>query len=193
MEQKQSKVKDGNFFVVQSFMVKELKLKGLERDCFAIIYGFSQAEGQSFNASMQYLCEWTCSSRQAITTALSKLVEKGLLRKKERFINGVKFVEYTAIYQKEEEASLGDKESLPGGKETSPGVKKVDGVSRNFTTPVKKVDGGCQETLHNNIDDNIPDNITGDNKEDTTSLHSVVSKKASDGGWIPGVNDNELF
>ena len=46
MEQKQSKVKDGNFFVVQSFMVKGLKLKGLELLCFAIIYGFSQAEGQ---------------------------------------------------------------------------------------------------------------------------------------------------
>lgn len=31
-------------------------------------------------------------------------------------------------------------------------------------------------------------------KEDTTSLHSVVSKKANGGGgWIPGVNDDELF
>ena len=99
MEQKQSKVKDGNFFVVQSFMVKELKLKGLELLCFAIIYGFSQAEGQSFNAPMQYLCDWTCSSRQAVTTALAKLVEKGLLLKREKFINGVKFVGYSAIYR----------------------------------------------------------------------------------------------
>ena len=38
----ESKVKDGNYYVVQSFMVKELKLKGNELVVYAIIYGFSQ-------------------------------------------------------------------------------------------------------------------------------------------------------
>ena len=44
----ENKVKDGNYYVIQSFMVNELHLKGLERDVYAIIYGFSQSENQRF-------------------------------------------------------------------------------------------------------------------------------------------------
>lgn len=90
----ENRVKDGNYYVVQSFMVKDLKLKGLEKDVYAIIYGFSQAENQTFTGSLKYLSDWTNSTKQGILKTLNSLVEKKLISKKENTINGVKFVEY---------------------------------------------------------------------------------------------------
>lgn len=90
----ESRVKDGNYYVVQSFMVKDFKLKGLEKDVFAIIYGFSQAENQWFDGSLQYLADWTTSSKQGVLKALKLLQEKGLILKEENMLNGIKFVKY---------------------------------------------------------------------------------------------------
>lgn len=89
-----TKIKDGNYYVVQSFMVKQLQLKGLEKDLYAIIYGFSQAENQTFDGGLQYFVDWTKSSKQGVIKALKKLQEKELICKNEYFKNGVKFVEY---------------------------------------------------------------------------------------------------
>lgn len=170
MEKKQSMVKDGNYFVVQSFMVKELKLKGLERDCYAIIYGFSQEEGQYFKASLKYLSEWTCSTKRAVMIALGKLMEKGLLDKTEKVIGGVKFVYYRGIYFRG-----GEKSSIP---------------------PVKKVHHPSEKSSPNNIGDNIRNKITTDNKEDSPSFHSVESKNPTTGreGRLGGTEvEDELF
>ena len=90
----ESRVKDGNYYLVQSFMVKDLKLKGLEKDIYAIIYGFSQAENQTFTGSLQYLSDWTNSTKQGILKTLNSLIAKGLIERKENIINNVKFVEY---------------------------------------------------------------------------------------------------
>lgn len=161
-----SKVKDGNFYVVQSFMVKELKLKGLELACYAIIYGFSQADDQMFTGSLQYLSDWTCSSKQAIMSALKKLVEKGFLEKKDTFVNGVKFVQYNAIYP------TGDKETCTPMQETSSGGMQEScmGVSNN-------VDGGIQENCPNSLDDNTSNNIPNDNLDDNIDFDSKRDKE----------------
>ena len=90
----QSRIKDGNYYVVQSFMVKDLKLKGLEKDVYAIIYGFTQGENQRFTGSLQYLADWCCSTKQGILKVLKSLVEKGLIIREEKKINNVNFVEY---------------------------------------------------------------------------------------------------
>ena len=135
-----SKVKDGNYYVVQSFMVKDLKLKGLELACYAIIYGFSQAEGQVFNGSLQYLSDWTCASKQAVMTALKKLVDKQLLTKNDKFVNNVKFVEYSATdLTTIQENCMGDSNKIEGG------------IQETYIPPI-------QETLPNNTTDNIVNN-----------------------------------
>ena len=154
-----SRVKDGNYYVVQSFMVKELKLKGLELNLYAIIYGFSQADNQRFTGSLQYLCDWTCSSKQAVINALKKLVDKQLLVKYDKVVNNVKFVEYEAVF------NTHSQETLTGE------VKKVDGGSQETLPPVQEtLMEGSQETLpnkisykkENNIKDNIPNKLIND-------------------------------
>lgn len=90
------RVKRENYVVIQGFMISEMKLKGNELLVYAIIYGFSQEEGQVFSGSLQYLAEWTNSSRQGVTKNLKSLVEKGYIAKNDKYINGVKFCEYYA-------------------------------------------------------------------------------------------------
>ena len=86
----------GNYYVVQSFMVSELGLKGLERELYAIIYGFSQGNN-TFNGSLAYLSEWTGYTKQRICDVLKGLVSRGLLVKKEIFRNGQKLCVYKAV------------------------------------------------------------------------------------------------
>lgn len=138
-EQKASKLKDGNYFVVQSFMVKELKLKGNELIVYAIIYGFSQTENQTFSGSLQYLAEWTNSTKQGVLKSLKALQEKGFIIKNENYINGVKFVEYYAT------------------KFNTPLNYVEQGVLNKVEYPIK-------QSLPNNIDDNISFNIKDNNK-----------------------------
>lgn len=89
-----SKVRNENFIVIQGFMVNELNLKGNELLVYAIIYGFSQEENQVFNGSLQYLADWTNSTKQGVLKNLKSLVDKGYIKKNEKYINGVKFCEY---------------------------------------------------------------------------------------------------
>ena len=92
-----SRVKDGNYVVIQSFMVKDLGLKGNELLIYAIIYGFSQNE-QRFNGSLQYLADWTNCSKQTVQATLKSLCEKGFLEKFVYENNQVRFCEYQANF-----------------------------------------------------------------------------------------------
>ena len=89
-----SKVQNTNFVAIQGWMVNELKLKGNSLIIYAIIYGFSQAEEQVFSGSLQYLADWTNSTKQGVLKNLKQLIDAGLIGKKDKTINGVKFVEY---------------------------------------------------------------------------------------------------
>jgi len=131
----ESKVKRENFITIQGFMLTDLKLKGNELLVYACIFGFSQAENQVFNGSLQYLADWTNSTKQGVIKCLKSLEEKGFIVKKENFINGVKFCEYYAT-----------KFNTP--------INKVDGgMQQSLTPPVK-------QSLPNNIGfDNTVNNI----------------------------------
>lgn len=133
-----SKVKNDNFIVIQGYMINDLKLKGNELLIYAIINGFSQENGQVFSGSLQYLAEWTNSTKQGVIKNLKSLIDKGHLGKNEKYINGVKFCEYYST--------------------------KFNGVVNKVEQGGKQsLIGGIQQSLPNNINiNNIKDNI--DNK-----------------------------
>lgn len=112
-----SKVINHNYIVIQGWMVNELKLKGNELIIYAIIYGFSQLESQKFTGSLQYLAEWTNSTKQSVIKCLKSLIKKNLIIKKENIINGVKFCEYysTKFNRVLNKVEWGGKQSLMGG------------------------------------------------------------------------------
>ena len=77
----ENRVKDGLYINVQAFMIKDLELKGNELLIYAIIYGFSQDEESTFKGNVQYLADWTNSTRQGAMKCLNSLVEKGYIQK----------------------------------------------------------------------------------------------------------------
>ena len=90
-----SRVQRENFIVIQGWMITELNLKGNELLVYSIIYGFSQnGENQRYTGSLQYLADWTNSTKQGVLKNLNSLVDKEFIGKEERIINGVKFCEY---------------------------------------------------------------------------------------------------
>lgn len=134
---KESKVKDENYISIQGWMVTKLGLKGNELLIYAIIYGFSQTEDQTFNGSLQYLADWTNSTKQGVTKNLKALVEKGYIIKKDKYINNVKFCEYYATKLDTVYNSV------------------AQGMQQSLTGYTTKFNTGMQQSLTNNINDNI--------------------------------------
>ena len=94
MSGNKSRVNTKNFIVIHGWMVDELNIKGNELLVYAIIYGFSQTENQFFTGSLQYLADWTKSTKQGVMKNLKSLLEKNLIQKEEYYVNQVKFVKY---------------------------------------------------------------------------------------------------
>ena len=72
---------NNNFVTIQGWMINELDLKGNDLLIYAIIYGFSQTEGQYFTGSLSYLADWTNSTKQGVQKNLKNLIDKGLIVK----------------------------------------------------------------------------------------------------------------
>lgn len=168
-----SKVKDGNFITIQSFMVKDLKLKGNELLTYAIIYGFSQNGEDKFTGSLQYICDWTNSTKQGIMKSLKSLVEKGLIEKTDIYKNGVKFVEYHAI----EFTSV--KQSLTGYE-----TKLNEGMQQSLTPPMQQSlpNNISLDTINNSIVDNIE--IVSDTEAAFNQFWSIYPKKINKQGAL---------
>ena len=128
-----SKVNERNYIVIQGWMLTELHLKGNELLIYACIYGFSQLDGQVFSGSLQYLADWTNSTRQGVVKCLKSLIEKGYIEKADKIVNGVKFCEYRAT--------------------------KFNGVYNTVVQGMQQsCTGGVQQSSPNNLDiDNLED------------------------------------
>lgn len=150
-------VRDNNFYVVHGWMIDRLGLKGSELQLYAIIYGFSQTEGQQFHGGLQYLSEWTNIAKRNVIARLQSLVDKGLIEKTDVYTNGVKTCEYRCVTNPQ------------GGDETSPGVvmKHHRGGDETSQVVVMKHHRGGDVSSPNNILDNISD-IDIDNKKGET-------------------------
>lgn len=141
-----SLINDASFYQVSGWMVNDLGLKGVDLKVYAIIYGFSQDGKSWFEGSIAYLQGFTNTSKSTVMRSLQRLVDRDLVRKKERLENGQKFVTY--------KADLREAERLRGG-----GVKMTPGVvSKCNGGGVKMTPGGGVKMTPNNIDiDNIAD------------------------------------
>lgn len=90
-------MKSGTFIVIQDWMITKLNLKGNDLLVYAIIYGFSQDGESRFTGSLQYLADWCSATKQGIQKNLKNLIERGLITKFEKEINGIKHCEYSCI------------------------------------------------------------------------------------------------
>lgn len=133
-------VREDNYVVIQGWMLSELGLKGNELMIYAIIYGYSQDGQNRFTGGLQYLADWTNSTKQSVIKCIKSLVDKGFIGKEEKYINGVKFCEYYST--------------------------KFNGVLNKVEWGIKQsLTGGIKQSLPNNIINNNKNNNKENNKE----------------------------
>ena len=143
----ESKIRDDNYFLVSGWMINRLNLRGVALQIFSIIYGFSQDGEGSFTGSLQYLCDFTNSSKNTVIKALKELVDKSYITKTESTVNGVRFCTYKTapVVQKLHRGSAetepgGSAISAPGGSaETAPNNKVFDNKDNINKDIVKEI------------------------------------------------------
>ena len=88
-------INDKSYIHIGGWMLNELHLKGSELIIYATIFSFTNGtEDHCFHGSAEYLGERAWISRSNIMKNLKKLENKWLIFRKEKNINGVKFVDY---------------------------------------------------------------------------------------------------
>ena len=87
-----------SYITIQDWML-DLGLNSTELMAYAVICSFGQ-DGEWFQGSASYLGRWMGTKRKAtVLDALAKLVEKGLVLKRERIDRGVKRCDYRPVRQ----------------------------------------------------------------------------------------------
>lgn len=142
-----SYVKDGSYINIQPFMVRDLGLKGNELLVYAIIHGFSQDGKSVFTGSLQYLADWTNSTKQGVLKVLKKLIDDGLV---EKIDVGKQVFAYKTI-----------KQSSPLNK-VHQSTKLNGTIKQSLTDYETKFNGTVKQSLPNNINiinNNINNNL----------------------------------
>ena len=143
-------VKENTYITIQAFMVNELQLKGNELLIYAIIYGFSQDGEGEFTGSLQYLADWTQSTKQGVMKSLQSLCEKQLILKNVEYKNNIRFCTY--------------KSSIV--------LNKVEqGMQQSLMGYETKFNGGIKQSLPNNINDTLDNTITNKIDIEKTQKH----------------------
>lgn len=132
-----------NYVKVYEWM-QELGLKPGELLAFAVIYSFWNSNGEWYQGSASYLGKWMGVTRKhTIYDALSSLVDKGLLEKRERWERGQKLCDYRP-----------GRKAHQGGAETAQGAgaKTAPHNNRPDTNKDKKKEI-YKERFHLSVDD----------------------------------------
>jgi len=113
-------------------MVNDLQLQGVPLILFAIIYGFSQDGITEYRGGLQYLCNFSCTSKPTVIKALKELTNRNLIIRVEKNENNVLFVNYKhnpAIFNSGKDILPVVKNEVKfegeGGKETLPNNKEI--------------------------------------------------------------------
>ena len=155
-----------DFVNIQGWMINELNLKGNELIIYALIYGFTKDGVSEFRGSRQYMADWTNTSVRSVQNVVNSLVDKGMIEKNNH-INKYGSLETSGYKAINVPKLSSEKNSLV--------EKKVHEGSEKSSSPlVKKVHEGSEKSSHNNIDNNISNNIV-DIKEKNIKKESVQS------------------
>lgn len=152
MEQKDQKLPTDSYMCIQAFMINDLHLKGVEKEVYALIYGFSQDGHSEFSGSLSYIQKWVTASKPTVIKAIDYLVTKGLIIKVSDTRNPKSCNHYKINY----EVISGLKDTKPTSKEALPVKNEEENDDVNFTSKnTLLVESACQNLLKNFTSKNI--------------------------------------
>ena len=186
----------GSYYTIHKWMRTDLGLSGKEVDIYAVVYSFSRGGGGSFYGSLSTLGELVgASSRSTLITALTGLVEKGLITKvRSRTERGELWIHYAVVnpvpIQRSAPAQIAVNEGVqsvdtPVQKLDVPvqkldrGVQKLDRGVQKLDRGVQKLDKGCPKIGHNKEGDNKQDNQR--DKEERVQISEANASVDPDG------------
>lgn len=85
-----------NYITVPGFAIVELGLSGNELLCYSLIYGFTQDKETEFRGSLNYVASALNVTKQNAKKIIDRLIDRGLIDKREMYFSGVKFCHYVA-------------------------------------------------------------------------------------------------
>lgn len=177
----EKKVNDDNYVNIQGWMINELNLKGNELITYAIIYGFTQKEGQVFSGGASYIADWINSTRQTAMNTIKSLEEKELILKvREGDISGKT---NTYITTKSLVKKFDYYKNLPSQKIILDLVKIFDTPSKNFLHNIINIIYKNKDDAVHPTDESIDRILSGEfSEEDKPSKEDVPKDKSE---YIP--------
>lgn len=109
------KFKIDNYITVPGFAIVEIGLSGNELLCYSLIYGFTQDDETEFRGSLNYVASALNVTKQNAKKIIDRLIERGLIEKREIFFSGVKFCTYVAKRYGVAEIATGRYQNNNGG------------------------------------------------------------------------------
>jgi len=134
--------KADNYITIPGFAIVELGLSGNELVCYSLVYGFTQDDETEFKGSLTYISSALNVTRQNAKKIIDRLIERGLVEKREVFFSGVKFCHYVA---------------------------KRYGVAERATGCYQKSNGGVAEIATGGVIESATNNNRKDNTIDNTN------------------------
>jgi predicted transcriptional regulator len=104
-----------NYITVPGFAIVELGLSGNELLCYSLIYGFTQDKETEFRGSLNYVASALNVTKQNAKKIIDRLIDRGLIEKREMFFSGVKFCHYVANRYGVAEIATGRVQNNNGG------------------------------------------------------------------------------
>ena len=178
-------MKNNNFITIQGWMVNDLRLSGNELICYALIYGFTQDEESEFRGSLQYISDWLGISKQNVRLIIKRLVEKGLIIKRDEFINNVKFCRYTVCMKQPHGINVS---CIGGGNETATDNNSNNNKDNKEDTNVSKKVSFSPTEEEKNMFEEFRKKYPGNKRGLKTELDLLVKKHKDWRDIIPVLN-----
>ena len=137
-----------NYITVPGFAIVELGLSGNELLCYSLIYGFTQDKETEFRGSLNYVASALNVTKQNAKKIIDRLIDRGLVEKREMFFSGVKFCHYVANSHGVAEIATGCYQNSNGGvaEIATGGVAKTATNNKELNNSIDKkednADGG---------------------------------------------------
>ena len=152
-------MKENNYITIPGFLRTRLDLKGSELIITALIYGYSQDGNSWFMGKTEYIAEWAGITDKNVLRSLKSLTEKGILEKKEMFVNN----KAKRCYYRFNFECAGYQNGTVAGYQNGTVAGYQNGTVAGYQNGT--VAGYQNGTVNNNIDNNISnDNIKPENE-----------------------------
>lgn len=150
-------MKENNYITIPGFLRTRLDLKGSELIITALIYGYSQDGNSWFMGKTEYIAEWAGITDKNVLRSLKSLTEKGILEKKEMFVNNKA---KRCYYRFNFECAESQNGTVAGCQNSTVGCQNSTVAGCQNGT----VAGYQNGTVNNNIYNNIYNNIKPENE-----------------------------